>query len=729
LIAVVVFLRRGTRDVTTHGTITLFAFVWGVSLGIYAVPWIRFSRPSDLAWAAIYGSVAAFLIACVSVERFVRSPHSSGRGERLVPARLNTTILITATLGYIGFAFFLHAVNRTVGWTTLFTDLHAARQVQSESKFGQEYGNMKLLTYFSGISLLLWTLALREGTFTGRWKLMAPIGVLVLAPYFFLGERLSLITVCIWTAAFHLLWRPIKSPGRVAALALSGTIAVAGFFFLIGHNKGATIENYPVLKQELTTRKFDSLAFPYLYLTANIPVFSKLVDDPIAPRTHGSLTFWPAAKLSNVALRRTDFPPKFGAFYDIPFDLYNSATWLGPFYLDFGVPGSVLFPALFGVVTTLLLALARRKRSLLTVWLAALGLMIVAFSPLKNAFSDANTWEFIIMAPVVSLFTVDRSRTETPEPQSSREKGLIRRHPVWFAFLLVLIGGLAAIAVAVRFSSSAPRSDNSSGAISDRLILAGQKLVLIYDKEGASTPHVLATRLAVSDPSENYVGYYSYPAVPPLGSIGVFAKQREFRLRAKTSDGEVLEAVGVPRGGSYRLIGPSVLHKELVTNSGFESSSSSAWLIASQKGVTSRITTNALAGAYSLVLHYRRPAGGSETSLTQIVRDLPLRTPGTRYTLHEDVLTRRLSRQVTCGFQFIYTDGTSQYVPGTAGSRAPRRIAAATGILAGSNRHEITASGVAEKRLAAIRVFAVDAGTDPLRGGIVVDNVRLASGE
>jgi oligosaccharide repeat unit polymerase len=729
LLSAVVLFRRGTRDITPHATMTLFAFVWAVSLGVYALPWIRFSRPTDLAWATLYGSVAAFLIACAVTERFVsRSPHPSGHGERVSPTRLNIAIVITTALGYVGFAFFLRAVNRTVGWTTLFTDLHAAREVQSESKFGQAYGNVKLLTYFSGISLLLWSLALREHTFSGRWRLLAPIGVLVLAPYFFLGERLSLITVLIWTAAFHLLWRPIKSPRRVALLALTGTVAAAGFFFLIGHNKGATIENYPVLRQELTTRKFDQFAFPYLYLTANIPVYSKLTQDPIAPHTHGSLTFWPAAKLSNVALRRTDYPPKFGAFYDIPFDLYNSTTWLGPFYLDFGVPGSLLFPAAFGLVTTWLLVLARQRRTLLTVWLAALGLVIIAFSPLKNAFSDANTWEFIIIAPAVSLFAAERFTTENQQSHSSHRKNLIRRHPFLFTFALILLVGLAAIATALRFSSSAPHDTNSSNTVSVRLSEAGQKLVRIYNKEGASTPHVLATRLSVSDPSQNYIGYYSYPAVPPIGAIGVFAKQHEFRLRAKTAGGNVFEAVGVPRGGSYELVGPTLLRKELVTNGGFESASGSPWLVASTKGVTSRITTNALDGAYSLMLRYTRPTASSPTSLTQLVRKLPARGQGTRYTLRENVLTRNLSRQVTCGFQFVYTDGTSQYAPGTVGSRAPKTISAATGILAGSRSQQqvITASGIAGKRVAAIRVFAVDAGTSPLRGEIVVDNIRLA---
>jgi hypothetical protein len=46
LIAVSVFIGRESRDVAALGTITLFALVWGISLGAYAIPWIDYSRDS-----------------------------------------------------------------------------------------------------------------------------------------------------------------------------------------------------------------------------------------------------------------------------------------------------------------------------------------------------------------------------------------------------------------------------------------------------------------------------------------------------------------------------------------------------------------------------------------------------------------------------------------------------------------------------------------------------------
>jgi oligosaccharide repeat unit polymerase len=724
VIVALALFRPDTRGRLERATIVLFSLVWAVSLALYALPWIEYSRPTVGAWATIYGSIAAFLAACVLTQKVAASAAPSRSCERLAPARLHLGILFTAILGYVGFAFFLRAVNRTVGWTTLFTDLHAVRKVQEGTQFGQEYGTVKVLTYFSGISLLLWTLALRERTLTGKWRLLAPIGLVVLVPYFFLGERLSLLTVIMWIAAFHLLWRPIRSPRQVAVVALAATLAALGFFFLIGYNKGATIQNHPELRSQLTTRHFEQLAFPYLYLTANVPVFSKLTRDPIAPRTYGALTLWPAAKLSNLALRRNDYPPKYGAFYNIPFDAYNSATWLGPFYLDFGAIGSIVIPAIFGFITTGLLVLALRRRTLTTVWLAALGVMIVAFSPLKDAFSDASTWEFIIMAPVAAFFVTDRSTDTAQAGDLPRH----RRRGVWIALGLVALVAVAAF-VGVRLHSSPARDETSARAVTARLTRAGGKLARVFDREGAaSSPHVLATRLGVSDPAGTYEDFYAPGDVPPRGVVGVFATSREFRLRARTSEGAILEVVGVKSDGNYRVVGPRIVRSGLVSNGGFESSLIRPWHASSETGVAAQTTVNALDGAYSLRLQYSRRRPSSATSVTQLIRPLPVRAAQTRYTLREDVLTRNLSRQVTCGFQLIYADGTSHYVPGTRGSLPPTSTKRATGILAGSQPNaEVTASGVATKRVAAIRVFAVDAGTQPLRGVIVVDNVRLTT--
>jgi oligosaccharide repeat unit polymerase len=640
---------------------------------------------------------------------------------------VHIAIIVTAVLGYIGFAFFVLAINRVIGWRALFTDVQNARAIQGTREFEQEYGAVKVLTYFGWVSLLLWTIALRERMFFGKWRLLAPIGFLVLLPYFFLGERVSLLTATTWIAAVHLIWRPIHSPRRVAVVGAAAAVSALGFFYWVGYHKGATIHNHPEIRSHLTTRKAEDLAFPYMYLTANTPVLSKTMQDPVAPRTYGALTFWPAAKLSNVVLRRTDYPPKYGAFYNIPFDAYNSASWLGPFYLDFGFIGCIVMPGLFGVATTWLVLRAKQRRTFLAAWVAALGLTVIVFSPLKNAFADASTWVLLLAAPFVCYFVTQRLPQEAPE-EGPRVAWKVRKRP-WLAAVGVGLGTVVVFtAIAVRLAVTPARALTSTPALSKELVSAGEKVAQIYNDEGAqSSPHSLATRLEVSDPSVHYEGIYPGEQLPSPNAIGVATGGREFRLRARSSEGNVLEVIGVRRAGKYRLASLRILGGGLVANGGFEDPLGPPWVVASRAGIKVTTIASALDGAYSLRLQYKRETSTKPTSVSQLVRDLPNRSPGTRFTLREVILTKKLSRQVVYGLQLIYRDGTSRYISGT--TRPPaQRGSNLIGSSGGSiGPQTVTLSGIASKPISSVRVFAVDAGSEPVTGAITLDDVRLSS--
>jgi hypothetical protein len=94
------------------------------------------------------------------------------------------------------------------------------------------------------------------------------------------------------------------------------------------------------------------------------------------------------------------------------------------------------------------------------------------------------------------------------------------------------------------------------------------------------------------------------------------------------------------------------------------------------------------------------------------------------------VMRRGLTRQVVAGFQYLYGDGTSEYVPASTGRARPEGDAAPTGILARSSRRwePLVASAVAAKPIRRIRIFAVDSGREPLGGEIRLDDVSLTFG-
>jgi hypothetical protein len=72
-------------------------------------------------------------------------------------------------------------------------------------------------------------------------------------------------------------------------------------------------------------------------------------------------------------------------------------------------------------------------------------------------------------------------------------------------------------------------------------------------------------------------------------------------------------------------------------------------------------TASALDGAYSLRIKFERGASHNATSVSQLIRTLPERAPGSRFTMNEVILTKELSRPVVYGLQLIYRDGSSQY--------------------------------------------------------------------
>ena len=366
-------------------------------MGLFALPLIRYTHTEATVWIVIYASIASFLgAAFLACRVFGRLADDGGAPELLDALRVHLAWLVTGALALLGFVLFVRAIDTTVGWKALIESPTLARAAQRSTEFEDAYGVGRTLSYFSGVSLLLWTVALRERLFVGRWRLVAGLELLVLAQFMFLGERLSLLTAITWIAAFHLVWRPIQVPRRVV---LGGVALVAGglaYFYVIGSQKDATIEAHPEIRSELTTDTFESLALPYLYSTANLPVFAQLADDPLAPRTYGQLTVLPLVKAAHRALPLQGAAPEYGAFYPIPFTSYNSATWLDPFYRDFGFLGCLVLPAIIGFLTRFAVLRAMLRRTLLSSWLAAIGLGVIIFSPLKNQLLDGSTWALVL---------------------------------------------------------------------------------------------------------------------------------------------------------------------------------------------------------------------------------------------------------------------------------------------------------------------------------------------
>lgn len=716
-------LRRAGRQPIEP--LTIFLLGWGFELVLFSLPVIDYIDSSAKAWIAVYGSIVTFTAGAVAVYRLV--PARGGLGsepERLSPRRIRLVWGGALALGLVGFAMYVRAVDAVLGWQDLFDNPSVVRGIQTTStKFDDVYGKWRLLTYFGQIAFLVWTIGLREGAFSGRWRLAAPLGLLSIVPFYFTGERTLLGTLLVWTLFFHLVWKPVRSWRRLAVVGTFAFVVLATVFAVLGGRVGKTIEFHPEIESVLTAEVARGQALEYVYVTGNIPTLSRLMQDPIAPRTHGAMTLLPGVKLLHAATGLGNEPPEeVGAFYPIPFDTFNNYSWLGSFFLDFGLAGCLLLPALFGALATLVARLAASRQTVLSAWTLSLTLYVVAFTPLLNKLSTTLTWQYLLVGPVVATLLRERGRVHLPEWARSRKR-------------LLAAGAAAAIGLlglATTVATSNPPPASGGAELEARLSRAAARAATVTRSTRSLTSLALASRLHVADPGMRYEGLADYRSVPDsTAAIGVFVGGRDdLWLWGKAVDGTLRGAHVVlrgPRSGTYLLDGPS---RSLLVNGDLEQPFVAPWQVSPSR-VAEVASDPALSWASdsSLRIRGRGRRGRQSTFIAQIVKKLPDRSVGATYTMRMQAYTRNLSRPLPAAMKFNYRDGSADFFPVVAGT---------AGVPGGEDApipqdtdklwQVGTAIARARKPLGSIQVFIVDTGLRRLRGSVWIDGVSLTAG-
>lgn len=530
-------LARGDGLITAE---TVFLTVWAAVLGLFAIPWIRYTPSSLEAWLAIYGSIAAFLVGCLAARRALRNVASGRQGETdsFNPRRFSIVWALLFALGFIGFAGFVHAVDAAIGWHTLISNPASARAIQSSSAvFKAEYGPWKFLTYFNQIAFLLWTIGVRGRLFKGPWRIAIVVGWASLLPYVFTGDRTLILTSLTWAILFQFLWRPPRQPKRLAAIVAATTIGLVAVFVVLGERAGKSINKFPDIAAQMTTPGPKALALPYVYLTANIPTFSQLTEDPIRPQTDGKLTILPVVKILHKLGIGSTPPEQVGSFYPIPFETFNNYSWLGNIYMDLGLVGCLLIPLLFGFLACWLVLLALRRGSLISCWMGSLMLFVVAYSPMINKLASTLIWQYVIVGPFVLLAVRDN-----PGPREYLARLLARLRALprpWKA--IAATGSIAALAllgfaaVSGRHAKAVPPSPQAS--LDKALALAK-----LTEKNGRyPTSFALSTRLRAAVPGTSFQEVCSASGAPLAEDvIGVFTRKGRLRLTTRMPDGSVL---------------------------------------------------------------------------------------------------------------------------------------------------------------------------------------------
>ena len=710
--------------------LAVFLFVWGVALVLFAIPWVRYIESPARTWVAVYGSIVAFTLGALAVYRCLPERSDSRPPEEPSLPGVRLVWAGALVLGLVGFAAYVRAVDAVLGWQALFDEPSVVRDIQTTSdRFDQTYGPWRLLTYFNTVAFLVWTLALRGDAFRGRWALLAPLGVLSLVPFLFTGERTLLSTTLIWTAFFHLVWRPL--PGWRRLLTISGAAAVTLViaFVAIGARVDKTIDTHPEISRALTTESFRAVALPYVYLTGNVPTLSRLMEDPTSPQTHGKMTLLPGVKVLHAAGIGGEPPEEVGAFYPIPFETFNNYSWLGSFYLDFGVIGCLVLPFLFGAVAAGATRIATRRRTLLAAWTLSLVLYVVAFSPLLNKLSTTLTWQFFLLGPILMPFLRQDSRVARVLGDRIRSLGSPRARRALLVAALLVVGGTTAV-VATRGNDQRAATQVE---VIRRMHDAAGRSRQIFASTGLPSSQALASQLRVADPGTRFVALASFSDLPTEArTIGVFAARNDVWLWTRGGEGRPVGVHIIMTGAARGTYSQGDEPANLVTNGDLEVPIERPWQISASPN--SRIQPDPeLSWASNASLRVTGTGVDAEDTafITQVIRQLPTRRAGAIYTMRMHSFSRRLSRALPAAMKFEYTDGTVQFTQaqtGTAGDvngRAGASIPANTGQF----WHVATATAAARKPLRSIQLFLVDTGAGKLHGTAWIDGVSLVAGD
>jgi oligosaccharide repeat unit polymerase len=537
--------------------LSLFLFVWGLALGLFALPLVRFTATSTQTWIAIYGSIVTFTVGALIAYRVLRlaPPSEDSRAETIDAARLRIAIAVCAVLTAAGFAAYLRAIHAAgVPLRAVVSDPELVRQAESQSNaFGTTYGLWKLLTYFGQPGFLLWSLAFRVKAFRAGWW-AAPLGAVCIVPYIFTTNRVLLVTSLAAAVLFHLTWRPVRSPGRVAVSLLLLSFLSLAVFVGLGLRTHKTIDSYPEVAAQVLTPHARGIAIPYTYVAGAAPVLSRLTADPNLPLTVGASTALPAVKLLHAAGIGGAPPEQIRAYYPIPFQVFNTTPWISDFYIDFRLPGVLAIPGLFGFALTAMTLAVARRRTLIGAWFLSTMLVAVATSPFTNRFTSALTWELAGLGVVICpLLTHDLT------PMTSRiAKRLWSTSARRLVTLLASLGLVAAL-VAITLlgtSDNAPPASNVGGQ-GKRMVTAAHRARRAYSRGGYPFAATLASQLHQADPGVRYIPLRSPSSLPAeVGVVGVYTTSSTALLRARSKGGGALEVRQVAAGRDSGTYGP-----------------------------------------------------------------------------------------------------------------------------------------------------------------------------
>ena len=362
LVAVIgslVTLRAAQHFQSLANPVSLFVGAWTICLSAFALRLLPYAALRFSTVVVVAASAACFVGGVYLTKlpgwRALSSTAAAWltrQDARATPSVITTLMLVLLGLEMLSFVLYIVAVARVEGLSAFWTNLAAVRILKPQLSYPA------ILLWAGG--LYCWMLAAarpREDPHVlPRWLIWGvPVALI---PFLLTTGRTELFFLAITAVVARFLARgPDASQTRheIAVITATG-IVLLGFFVALSYlleKEGADVAfllGFPP----------DFLLFvePYVYASGGFAALDQLMSDVmLTGNVTGPLTFWPLHRLL-YALGVA--PPPAGVvanFVEIPF-LFNTFTYLEPYYRDYGVVGCVAASVALGTIGGVLFQVA-----------------------------------------------------------------------------------------------------------------------------------------------------------------------------------------------------------------------------------------------------------------------------------------------------------------------------------------------------------------------------------
>lgn len=369
---------------------TVFLASWTPMAMILAAGWVAFHQFEGWFLYLVGSSVGSF---CVGSCLFYRRASSDAAPILVDHDRFERLLHVTFAIAAAGFAGYLVAGIVQVGWRGVFLHPEVLRSAMTQGTFSDP---LKMLNYANIVFPVLVIIGAESmGKMPRVWWLLAVFCALTTL---LSTGRTKVVWVLVWSASTILLSRertPLRKTLPVAGLALFLSLAVFGFMAVWMRKYFSlplTFRFAPDLPESMGW-----LLNPLFYIAGGLPYFQEAIsglDGESFCMGNLLLPYW---KLFGFLGSEMPLSSELLPVLETPLPA-NVGTWLIQFYLDLGIPGTVVLPFVIGAcVSWILTRPTWPLNHPMRLYFGGLLLYVIWMGFMVNKLISTPTWLFLLL--------------------------------------------------------------------------------------------------------------------------------------------------------------------------------------------------------------------------------------------------------------------------------------------------------------------------------------------